>query len=159
MRFSAFSEESGLWKVAEAPKLTGGLSVRTASCNKVTKGHTRTEKHLGYLTIWVPIWRSASCCTKKLCWRPSSPFAGTWNSFLHVGHDTSSPGLLSLKHSWRHLRQKAWRQGSDFGLSNCSKQIGQVVRSVVTVDAVAMILFLYFSTNSTSTNKKVSYNK
>jgi len=67
-----------------------------------------------------------------------------------MGHSTLPPELWSLKQSWRHLRQKAWRQGlegSDFGLSNSSRQIGQVV---------AIILFLCFSTNTTSTTRRLA---
>ena len=82
---------------------------------------------------------STSRCKKKWCWRPSSPLDGISNSFLHMGQGTSSPRHLSLRYPWRHLRQNVCRQGSDFGLSNISRQIGQVVRSTVTDAAVAMV--------------------
>jgi len=105
------------------------------------------QKH--ELDIWhlhkIPIWRSTSCCTMKCCSRPSSPSAGIWNSFLHVWHRAFCPGLLSLNWHWMHLRQKAWKQGSDFGLSNCFRHNRQVVRSAATGAAVAMVLFHRFS--------------
>ena len=56
--------------------------------------------------------------------------------FLHIGQGTSSPGHLSWKYPLRHLRQKAWRQGSDFGLSNTSRQMKHVVGSGASVTLV-----------------------